>query len=79
VYFHKGFEVYTKGTTQNPREVDQGPRRLTRTMKKQPGSHPRRAQERQTKRQVTSKDVKMPNIVKSPPACQEQKLVTYLD
>ena len=63
-----------KGATQNPREVDQGPRRSTRTMKKQPGSHPRRPQERQTKRPVTSKDVKMPKIVKSPPASQEQKL-----
>jgi hypothetical protein len=54
-----------KGATQNPREVDQGPRRSTRTMKKQPGSHPRRPQERQTKR---------PKIVKSSPASQEQKL-----
>ena len=63
-----------KGATQNPREVDQGPRRSTRTMKKQPGSHPRKPQERQTKRPVTSKDVKMPKIVKSPPASQEQKL-----
>jgi hypothetical protein len=63
-----------KGATQNPREVDQVPRRSTRTMKKQPGSHPRRPQERQTKRPVTSKDVKMPKIVKSPPPSQEQKL-----
>ena len=65
-----------EGATQNPREVDQGPtpRRSTRIMKKQPGSHPRRRQERQTKRPVTSKDVKMPKIVKSPPASQEQKL-----
>jgi hypothetical protein len=54
------------GATQNPREVDQGPRRSTRIMKKQPGSHPKRPQERQTKRPVTSKDVKMPKIVKSP-------------
>jgi hypothetical protein len=45
-------------------------------MKKQPGSHPRKLQERQTKRPVTSKDVKMPKIVKSPPASQEQKLDT---
>ena len=43
-------------------------------MKKQPGSHPRRPQERQTKRPVTSKDVKMPKIVKSSPALQEQGL-----
>jgi hypothetical protein len=63
-----------KGATHNPREVDQGPRRSTRTMKKQPGSHPRRPQERQAKRPVTSKDVNMPKIVKSPPSSQEQKL-----
>jgi hypothetical protein len=49
-----------KGATQNPRKVDQGPRWSTRTMKKQPASHPRRPQERQTKRPVTSTDVKMP-------------------
>jgi hypothetical protein len=63
-----------KDSTQNLREVDQGPRRSTRTMKKQPDSHPRRPQERQTKRQVTSKDVKMPKIVKSPKSFQKQKL-----
>jgi hypothetical protein len=55
-----------KGATQNPREGDQGPRMSARMMKKQPGSRPRRPQERQIKRPVTSKDVKMPNIVKSP-------------
>jgi hypothetical protein len=43
-------------------------------MKKQPGSHPRRSQERQTKRLVTSRDVKMLKIVKSPSALQKQKL-----
>jgi hypothetical protein len=64
----------TKGATPNPREVDQAPRRLTRTMKKQPGSHPRRPQERQAKRPVTTKDVKMPKIVKSPSSYQKQKL-----
>jgi hypothetical protein len=63
-----------KGATHNPREVDQGPRRSTRTMTKQPGNHPRRPQERQTKRPVTSKDVKMPKIVKSPSSFQKQKL-----
>jgi hypothetical protein len=47
-----------KGATQNPREVDQRPRRSTRTMKKQPGSPPRRPQERQTKKPVTSWYVK---------------------
>jgi hypothetical protein len=62
-----------KGATHNPREVDQGPRRSTRMMK-QPGNHPRRHQERQTKRPVTSKDVKMPKIVKSPSSFQKQKL-----
>jgi hypothetical protein len=35
-------------------------------MKKQAGSHPGRPQERQTKRPVTSKDVKVPKIVKVP-------------
>jgi hypothetical protein len=55
-----------KGATQNPKEIDQGPRRSTSTTKKQPGSHPRRPQERQTKRPVISKEVKMPKIVKSP-------------
>jgi hypothetical protein len=42
-------------------------------MKKQPGSHPRRPQEHQTKRQVTSRDVKNA-IVESSPALQKQKL-----
>jgi hypothetical protein len=60
--------------THNPREVDQGPTRSTRTRKKQPSSHPRRPQERQTKRPVTSDDVKMPKIVKSPSSSQKQKL-----
>jgi hypothetical protein len=32
------------------------------------------SRERQTNRPVTSKEVKMPKIVKSPPASQEQKL-----
>jgi hypothetical protein len=63
-----------KGATQNPREVDQGPRRSIRTIKKQPGSHPRRPQEHQTKRPVTSEDVQMPKIVKSPSSSQKQKL-----
>jgi hypothetical protein len=43
-------------------------------MMKQAGNHPRRPQERQTKRPVTSKDIKMPKIVKSPPSSQKQKL-----
>jgi hypothetical protein len=63
-----------KGATHNPREVDQAPRRSTKTMKKQPGSHPRRPQECQTKRPDTSKDVQMPKIVKSPSSSQKQKL-----
>jgi hypothetical protein len=63
-----------KGATQKQREVDQGHRRSTRIMKKQPGSHPKRPQERQTKRPVTSKDVRMPTIVKSPSFSQKQKL-----
>jgi hypothetical protein len=63
-----------KGAAHNPGKVDQGPRRLTRTMMKQAGNHPRRPQERQTKRPITSKDVKMPKIVKSPSSSQKQKL-----
>jgi hypothetical protein len=43
-------------------------------MKKQPDSHPRRPQEGQTKRPVTSKDVQMPKIVNSPSSYQKQKL-----
>jgi hypothetical protein len=43
-------------------------------MKKQLGNHPRSPQERQTKRPVTSKAVKMPKIVKSPSSSQKQKL-----
>jgi hypothetical protein len=43
-------------------------------MKEQPGSHLRRPQERQTKRPVSSRIVKMSKIVKSPPASQKQKL-----
>jgi hypothetical protein len=63
-----------KGATQKLREIDQGPRRSTRIMKKQPGSHPKKTQEQQTKRPITSKDVKMPKIVKSPSSSQKQKL-----
>jgi hypothetical protein len=63
-----------KGAAHNPREVDQGPRRSTRAMMKQAGSHPRKPQERQTKRLVTSKVVQMPKTVKSPSSSQKQKL-----
>jgi predicted acylesterase/phospholipase RssA len=63
-----------KGVTQNPREVDQGPRRSTRIMKKKSGSHLRRTQERHTKRPVTSKDANMPKIVMSQSSSQKQKL-----
>jgi hypothetical protein len=63
-----------KGATHNPREVDLAPKSSARTMKKQPGNHPRRPQEQQTKRSVTSIDVKMPKIVKSPSSSQKQKL-----
>jgi hypothetical protein len=63
-----------KGAAHNPREVDPGPRRSTRTMMKQAGNHPRRPQEQQTKRPVTSKGVQMPKIVKSPSSSQKQKL-----
>jgi hypothetical protein len=64
-----------KGATQNPREIDQGPRRSTRTMRKQAGNHPRRPQEQHPKKfPLTSKDVKMPKIVNSPSSFQKQKL-----
>jgi hypothetical protein len=63
-----------KGASQNPRKVNQGPRRSTSTLKKRPGSYRRRPQEHQTKRPVTSKDVKIPKIVKSPSSSQKPKL-----
>jgi hypothetical protein len=63
-----------KGATQNPREGDQGPRKSTRIMKNQPGSHLRRPQEHQTKRPVTSEDAKILKILKSPSSSQNQKL-----
>jgi hypothetical protein len=43
-------------------------------MEKQPASHSRRPLDHQTKRPVTSRDVKMPKIVKSPSSSQKQKL-----
>jgi hypothetical protein len=46
-----------EGCIQTPREGDQGCRRSGRIMKKQSDSHPRRHQEHQTIRPVTSKDV----------------------
>ena len=63
-----------RGVTQNPRDADQGLRRSTRISKKQPGDHARKPQGRQTKRSMSSKDTKMPKIIKSASSIEEQKL-----
>jgi hypothetical protein len=60
--------------TQNPRDSDQGLRRSARISKKQPGDHARKPQDRQTKRSVSSRDTKMPKIIKSASSIEEQKL-----
>jgi hypothetical protein len=66
-----------KVATQNPREDDQGRKRSTRIMKKQPGIHPRRLEGRQTKWPFASKDIKMPKVVKSP-STSKKKLLDIL-
>jgi hypothetical protein len=63
-----------RGVTQNPRDSGQGPRRSARISKKQPGDHARKPQGRQTKRSVSSKDTKMPKVIKSASSVEEQKL-----
>jgi hypothetical protein len=63
-----------RGVTQNPREADQGLRRSARISKKQPGGHARRPGSRQSKRSISSKDIKMPKIIKSASSTEEQKL-----
>jgi hypothetical protein len=62
-----------RGVTQNPREADQGLRRSARISKKQPGGHARRPEGRQSKRCISSKDIKMPKIIKSASSTEEQK------
>jgi hypothetical protein len=68
-----------RGVTQHPRDADQGLRRSTRKSKKQPGDHARKPQGRQTKRSVSSKDTKMPKIIKSASSVEEQKLDILLN
>ena len=63
-----------RGVTQNPREADQGLRRSARISKKQPGGHARRPGSRQSKRSISSKDIKMPKIIKSASSAEELKL-----
>jgi hypothetical protein len=61
-----------RGVTQNPRDADQGLRRSA--SKKQPGDHARKPEGCQTKRSISSKDTKMPKIIKSASSIEEQKL-----
>ena len=61
------------GVTQNPRKDDQGLRRSVRISKKQPSGHARRPEGRQ-RRSISSKDTKMPKIVKSASPTEKQKL-----
>jgi hypothetical protein len=63
-----------RGVSQNPREADQGLRRSARISKKQPGGHFRRSEGRQTKRSISSRDTKIPKIIKSASSIEEQKL-----
>jgi hypothetical protein len=63
-----------RGVTQNPRDADQGLRRSTRTIKKQPGDHARKTESNQTKRSNSSRDTKMPKIIKSASFIEKQRL-----
>ena len=63
-----------RGVTQNPKEAGQERRRSARISKKQPTDHARKPVGRQTKRSVSSKDTKMPKIIKSSSSTEEQKL-----
>jgi hypothetical protein len=63
-----------RGVTQNPRDTDQGIRRSTRTNKKQLVDHTRKSEVHQTKRSISSKDTKMPKIIKSASSIEKQKL-----
>jgi hypothetical protein len=66
--------TYKKGSHPNPRDVDQGRRRSTRTNKKHPGDQARKTEDRQTKRSISSRDTKMPKIIKSTSSIEKQKL-----
>jgi hypothetical protein len=63
-----------RGVTQNPTDADQGMRRSTRTNKKQPGDYTRKTEGHQTRRSISSKDTKMPKIIKSASSIEKQKL-----
>jgi hypothetical protein len=57
-----------RGVTQNPKEADQGLR------EKQPSGRFRKPEGHQTKRSISSKDTKMPKIIKSASSTEKQKL-----
>jgi hypothetical protein len=63
-----------RGVTQYPRDSDQGLRKSARKSHKQPGDHARKPQGRQTKRSVSSRETKIPKIIKSASSIEEQKL-----
>jgi hypothetical protein len=54
-------------------DADQGIR-STRINKKQPGDHTRKTEDRQTKRSISSRDTKMPKIIKSASSMEKQRL-----
>jgi hypothetical protein len=68
-----------RGATQNPRDVDQGLRSSTRTNKEQPVEHARKTEIRQTKRSISSRDTKMPKIIKSASSIKKQRLDILLN
>jgi hypothetical protein len=63
-----------RGVTQNPREAGQGIRKSVRISKRQPGDHARKPEGGQTRRSISSKDTKMPKIIKSASSTEKQKL-----
>jgi hypothetical protein len=63
-----------RGVTQNQKDLDQGLRRSTRINKKQPDDHARKTEDRQTKRPISSRNTKMPKIIKSTSSIEKQRL-----
>jgi hypothetical protein len=63
---------------QRPRDIDQGIRRSARINKKQPGEHARKTEDRQTKRSVSSRDTKMPKIIKSASSVEKKSWIYFL-
>jgi BRCT domain type II-containing protein len=63
-----------RGVIQNSRDTDQGLRRSTRTIKKQPGDHARKTEDHQTKRSISSRHTKMPKIIKSASSIEKQRM-----